>query len=36
VIGDAGDLKPGAKFAVLAALKQPDGSFNVSRINVGP
>jgi Cu/Ag efflux protein CusF len=36
VIGDLGDLKPGAKFAVLAALKQPDGSFNVSRINVGP
>jgi hypothetical protein len=36
VIGDAGDLKPGAKFAVTAALKQPDGSFNVSRINVGP
>jgi hypothetical protein len=36
VIGDLGDLKAGAKFAVLAALKQPDGSFNVSRINVGP
>jgi len=36
VIGDMSDLKPGAKFAVLAALKQPDGSFNVSRINVGP
>jgi hypothetical protein len=36
VIGDTGDLKPGAKFAVLAALKQPDGSFNVTRINVGP
>lgn len=36
VIGDVGDLKSGAKFAVLAALKQPDGSFNVSRINVGP
>ena len=35
-IGEIGDLKPGAKFAVLAALKQPDGSFNVSRINVGP
>ncbi len=36
VIGDVSDLKPGDKFAVLAALKQPDGSFNVSRINVGP
>ncbi len=35
-IGNAGDLKPGAKFSVLAALKQPNGSFNVSRINVGP
>ena len=36
VIGDVGDLKSGAKFRVNAALKQPDGSFNVSRINVGP
>ncbi len=36
VIGDVGDLKPGLKFRVTAALKQPDGSFNVSRINVGP
>ena len=36
VIGGAGDLKPGAKFRVNAALKQPDGSFNVRRINVGP
>lgn len=36
VIGDGGDLKPGAKFRVNAALKQPDGSFNVRRINVGP
>jgi hypothetical protein len=33
--GDIGALKPGAPFAVLAALKQPDGSFNVTRINVG-
>jgi Cu/Ag efflux protein CusF len=36
VIGELSDLKAGAKFAVLAALKQPDGSFNASRINVGP
>ena len=36
VIGGVGDIKPGAIFRVLAALKQPDGSFNVSRINVGP
>ncbi len=36
VIGGVGDIKPGAKFRVIAALKQPDGSFNVGRINVGP
>jgi Cu/Ag efflux protein CusF len=34
VIGNVGDLKSGAKFIVTVALKQPDGSFNVSRINV--
>ena len=34
-IGSMGDLKPGTAFAVLAATKQPDGSFTVSRINVG-
>jgi hypothetical protein len=34
--GDMSALKPGAPFAVLAAVKQPDGSFNVNRINVGP
>jgi Cu/Ag efflux protein CusF len=32
---DLGALKPGAAFSVLAAVKQPDGSFNISRINVG-
>ena len=36
VIGDGRALKPGAKFRVNAALKQPDGSYNVRRINVGP
>jgi hypothetical protein len=36
VIGDMSDLKPGAAFSVFAAVKQPDGSFNVARINVGP
>ncbi len=36
VIGDMSDLKPGAVFSVFAAVKQPDGSFNVPRINVGP
>jgi hypothetical protein len=34
-IGDASALKPGAAFAVFAAVKQPDGSYNVARINVG-
>jgi len=34
-VGDIGDIKPGVAFAVLAAVKQPDGSFNVNRINVG-
>ena len=36
VIGGVGDIKPGAKFRVSAALKEPDGSFTVTRINVGP
>ena len=34
-VGNMNDLKPGVAFAVLAAAKQPDGSFNVARINVG-
>jgi hypothetical protein len=34
-IGSMNDVKPGVAFAVLAAAKQPDGSFNISRINVG-
>jgi hypothetical protein len=33
--GDMSALKPGAAFAVFAAVKQPDGSFNAARINVG-
>ena len=28
-------VKPGAAFTVVAATKQPDGSFNISRINFG-
>jgi hypothetical protein len=36
VIGDVGDLKSGAKFSVFAALKQPGGSYNATRITVGP
>jgi hypothetical protein len=34
-IGNAGDLKPGASFSVIAATKKPDGSFEAARINVG-
>jgi len=34
-IGSVSDLKPGAAFAVAGATKQPDGSFNISRVNVG-
>ena len=34
-IGSTGELKPGAAFTVVAATKQPDGSFTASRINVG-
>jgi hypothetical protein len=34
-IGSIGDIKPGAAFAVAAANKQPDGSFKISRINIG-
>jgi hypothetical protein len=34
-IGSMSDVKPGVAFTVTAAMKQPDGSFNVSRINVG-
>jgi hypothetical protein len=34
-IGSMSDVKPGVAFTVVAAAKQPDGSFNVSRINVG-
>ena len=30
-----GAVKPGAAFTVVAAMKQPDGSFDINRINVG-
>ena len=32
---DLSALKPGAAFAVLAAVKTPDGSYDIKRINVG-
>jgi hypothetical protein len=35
VIGDMSGVKPGVAFAIVAAVKQPDGSFNINRINVG-
>jgi hypothetical protein len=34
-IGSKGDLKPGARFTVLAATRKPDGTLEASRINVG-
>src|SRR5271166_3991619 len=34
-IGDRSALKPGAAFTVLRAVKRPDGSFDVGRINIG-
>jgi Cu/Ag efflux protein CusF len=34
-IGNMNAVKPGVAFAVLAAVKQPDGSFDINRINVG-
>lgn len=33
--GQMSELKPGAAFAVIAAMKRPDGSFDISSINVG-
>ena len=34
-IGDRSDLKPGAAFTILSAVKKPDGTFETSRVNVG-
>jgi len=34
-IGTLSAVKPGAAFAVVAAVKKPDGSFDINRINVG-
>jgi len=34
-IGGKADLKPGARFTVLAATKKPDGTLETNRINVG-
>ena len=34
-VGSKDDIKPGAPFSVVAATKQPDGTFTAARINVG-
>jgi hypothetical protein len=34
-VADMSVIKPGVAFTVVAATKQPDGSFNINRINVG-
>jgi hypothetical protein len=34
-IGDMSAVKPGAAFTIVAAVKKPDGSFDINRINVG-
>jgi hypothetical protein len=34
-IADISAVQPGVAFTVVAAVKQPDGSFNINRINVG-
>jgi len=34
-IGDRGDLKAGAAFTILSAVKKPDGSLETNRVNVG-
>jgi len=35
VAGSRDELKPGANVSIIAAVKQPDGSFMANRINVG-
>jgi len=32
---DKGELRPGARVFIVAAIKQPDGTLQASRINVG-
>jgi hypothetical protein len=34
-VADISAVKPGAAFTVVAAVKRPDGSFDIGRINVG-
>ena len=35
VVGDKSELKPGANIPISAATKNPDGTFEASRVNVG-
>jgi hypothetical protein len=35
VSGSMADLKPGAKIFIVAAVRQPDGTFTAARVNVG-
>jgi hypothetical protein len=35
VVGSKDELKPGANIAIVRALKQPDGTFEANRVNVG-
>jgi hypothetical protein len=35
VPGSMADLKPGAKIFIVAAVRQPDGTFTAARVNVG-
>lgn len=34
-VGDKAELKPGARVAILRAVKKPDGSMEADRVNVG-
>jgi hypothetical protein len=34
-IGDKSDLKTGAAFTILSAVKKPDGTLETARVNVG-
>jgi hypothetical protein len=35
VIGERGELKPGAAISIVSAAKKPDGTLEASRVNVG-
>ena len=35
VVGERGELKPGAAISIVSAVKKPDGTLEASRVNVG-